>query len=143
MQIEKFAIFSSTSSCLKLTCQFFKEKNRRGLNFSTTRMSRTGCMTCLLFMESFCLLCLYKTLKVNFGENAFSPRKLSINIQRENVPRANYIPGRKSTGHSQTQAFHERFVRIYSTMNLHPVFLVETLPQIFLLERGHTLTLCK
>lgn len=100
-------------------------------------------MTCLLFMESFCLLCLYKTLKVNFGENAFSPRKLSINIQRENVPRANYILGRKSTGHSQTQAFHERFVRIYSTMNLHPVFLVETLPQIFLLERGHTLTLCK
>ena len=101
-------------------------------------------MTCLLFMESFFLLCLYKTLKVNFGENAFSPRKLSISIQRENVPRTNYIPGRKSTGHSQTQAFHELFVRIYSTINyLHPVFLVETLPQIFLPERGHTLSLCK
>ena len=81
-------------------------------------------MTCLLFMESFFLLCLYKLLKVNFGENTFSSHKLSINIQREYISRAKHIPGRKSTGHSQTQAFHELLVRIYSTMNLHPVFLV-------------------
>lgn len=100
-------------------------------------------MTCFLFMESFFLICLYKTLNVNFGENTFSLHKLSINTQRENVPRAKHIPGRKSTGHSQTQALHERFVRIYSTINLHPVFLVVKLPKIFLLERDHTLSLCK
>ena len=102
-------------------------------------------MTRLLFMGLFFLLCLYKTSQVNFGENTFSPHKLSINIQRENVPRAKRIPGRKST----LQVILERIslsraVRVdifYHEFTSR--FLGCSITKIFLLERGHTLSLCK